>query len=121
MDMNTLRVLAALTLTFGVTGCPPPEPKPIPPPNPPVDTDWCKAMCDHLGPDNLDCEEGTDVYNSDKPGPKDVPNQTCEDWCVEMQDKGLFLNPRCVSTVPSCREIEEYRQKEPKSCAPDKQ
>lgn len=109
-------------------GCPPPQKDPaIPPPNPPVDTDWCEEMCNHIGPTSEDfpkalaCEEGEDVYNSDIEGPKDVPNQTCEVWCVEMQDKGVFVNPRCVSTVPNCDVIEDYRQKDPKSCAPDKQ
>lgn len=122
-----IRQLVLLIVPLVLVGCPPPQDPVIPPPNPPVDTDWCKAMCDHIGPVTeetpkaLNCEEGQDVYNSDKPGPKDIPNQTCEDWCVEMQDKGFFINPRCVSVVPSCGDIEDWRQKEPETCAPDKQ
>lgn len=115
--------LGLLASAILLSGCPHPQEDPaIPPPNPPVDTDWCGAMCNHIGPVTaespkaLNCEEGQDVYNSDKPGPKDVPNQTCEHWCIEMQDRGFFINPRCVSIVPSCDKIEEYRQKEPSSC-----
>ena len=93
-------------------GCP----QHIPPPNPPPDTDWCGKMCSHLK--ELGCEEGESVYNNDLPGKKDVPNQSCEDFCVELQDKGFFVNPRCVSYVESCDDIEDIRQKEPKTCKP---
>lgn len=88
----------------------------VPPPNPPVDTDWCGRMCEHLK--GLGCEEGEGVYNNDKEGPVGEPNQTCQEWCEEMQDPNhlYFINPRCVATVPDCDSIEEYRQKEPDTC-----
>lgn len=106
------RLLLVLGLTL--TGCPT-EPN-IPAPNPPPDTDQCDAMCKHLGPEGLKCEEGEDVYNNDLPGPEGVPNQTCADNCRELQGKGFFVNPRCVAIVPSCEVIEEYRQKQPDVC-----
>jgi hypothetical protein len=76
-------------------------------------------MCSHL--QGLGCEEGQAVYNSDKPGPTDVPNQSCEDWCTELQDPNhlYFINPRCVALVPTCEDIEVYRKKSPTSCTSD--
>lgn len=109
--MKRVLVLLALPL-IAIAGCP--STPAIPPPNPPVDTDWCARMCSHL--QALKCEEGEMVYNNDLPGPVDVPNQSCADNCVELQDKGFFVNPRCVATVSSCDEIEEVRWKEPSDC-----
>lgn len=94
-------------------GCPPPSGPVVPPPNPPVDTDWCGKMCDHL--EGLGCEEGKPVYNNDLPGPPDVPNQSCKDHCEELQNRGFFVNPRCVAQVKTCEEIEPSRQKD---CTP---
>lgn len=71
-------------------------------------------MCKHLA--DLKCPEAEPVYNSDKPGPVDVPNQTCSDFCQEIQGNGVALNPKCVEIVPSCDLIEAYRQKDPASC-----
>lgn len=96
-------------------GCPPTQP-PVPPPNPPVDTDKCGEMCDHLK--KLGCEEGEDLYNNDLPGPNGEPNQSCADNCKELQDKGFFVNPRCVAQVKTCEEIEPARQKESTTCGP---
>ena len=104
--------VAVLSLVVGA-GCPHVDP-PIPPPNPPIDTDWCAQMCTHL--QTLKCEEGEKVYNNDLPGPAGVPNQTCAENCVELQDKGFFVNPRCVATVRTCDEIETVRQKEAATC-----
>lgn len=98
-------VVAAVALACGPKKPVAPGPWPIQP----SDSSECKAMCDHLK--SLPCEEGEDVYNSDLPGPRDVPNQSCTAWCEEMQSRGVFLNPRCVKQVPSCDAIEEYRTK----------
>ena len=73
-------------------------------------------MCNHLK--DLGCEEGEPLYNSDLPGPVDIPNQTCEANCVELQDKGFFVNPRCVTDAPQCDQIEDFRQHEPDTCGP---
>ena len=96
-----------------LAGCSPIDPV-TPSPIPVVDTDLCGQMCDHLA--TLNCEEGQPVYNNDLAGPKDVPNQSCTDFCKELQDKGVPVNPRCVSTVKTCDEIEAARRKEPKTC-----
>jgi hypothetical protein len=109
----------ALVLTVVLAGCwnpvmqqDPATPSPLPPP----DTNMCSKMCDHLGAKGLNCEEGKPLYNNDLPGPKDVPNQSCADNCTELQGKGLFLNPKCVSIVDKCENIEAARQKKPETC-----
>ncbi len=74
----------------------------------------CDAMCKHIGPKSqggLGCEEGNPVYDSDRPGPAGVPNKTCTDFCVEQQNNGVFINPRCVMKVKSCDEVEMARLK----------
>ncbi len=83
-------------------------------PNPPIqsiDNSACQAMCDHIGPKGLNCPEGQDVYDSDKAGPKGVPNETCDEFCVLEQDNGLDLNPACVAQAPTCGDIETWRLK----------
>ncbi len=105
--MRLLTLLVAGLLV--VASCGPKTVAPGPWPIQPPDTSECSTMCKHL--QALKCEEGLDLYNSDLPGPKGVANQTCADWCEEVQGRGMFQNPRCVKTVPSCDLIEEYRKK----------
>ena len=114
--MSTRIVATFAVVTLLLLGCPPNKDPVVPPPTPPPDSDWCGTMCQHL--QGLGCEEGEDVYNNDLPGPPDVPNQTCEDWCAELQDPEhlYFINPRCVSEVTSCEQIEEYRKRDPETC-----
>ncbi len=107
--------LAILLSVLVLTACPyNPEPQPVDPPIPPPDTDWCTSMCDHLK--ELGCEEGGPVYNNDLPGEEGAPNQSCSDNCKELQTKGFFVNPRCVSYVSRCDQIEDYRQRSPETC-----
>lgn len=71
-------------------------------------------MCKHLS--TLGCEEGKPVYNSDLGGPVGVPNQSCVDFCQELQDSGYFVNPKCVLLVTRCDEVEEHQLLDPASC-----
>lgn len=87
-----------------------------PPEPPPPDTGSCVAMCEHIGPSGLNCEEGGPVYNSDLPGPEGEPNQSCVDACEEWQANGIPVNPDCVAKSPNCEEIEAYRLKSPDEC-----
>jgi hypothetical protein len=102
-------------LAASLMGCPPP--KEAPSPNPVPDSELCGPMCKHIGPKTaenpkgLGCPEGEPLYDSDRPGPVDVPNLDCETWCKEQQAKGVFINPRCVMQVKTCDEIEPARQK----------
>jgi hypothetical protein len=116
------KFLGAALLGLSLSGCPYHQPEGpvdnLPIVRPP-DTSLCGEACRHIGAKGdggLGCEEGKPVYNSDKPGPKDVPNETCEEFCRTSQENGAFLNPACLRLVPSCDRIEEYRQKKPESC-----
>lgn len=100
-----------LALVLVLCGCPVARPSVRPHPQAVPDTALCAAMCAHIGPKGLNCEEGQPVYDSDKPGPTDVPNVTCEDFCKDQQANGVFINPRCVMKVSACSEIEVARQK----------
>lgn len=113
---KNLPLLAVLAVAASLFGCPPDAQGPSPRPDPATDSELCAEMCRHLGPKTaenptaLNCEEGQPVYDSDVPGPKDVPNVSCTDFCLTQQARGSFLNPRCLMKVPSCDKIEEYRQ-----------
>lgn len=111
-----------LCLPLLLLGCPKPTDRDSPSPAPitPPDTDLCGSMCKHIGPKaqgGLGCEEGDPVYDSDRSGPPDVPNMTCEEFCRMSQDRGSFINPRCVRLVKSCSEIETARKRKPASCS----
>jgi len=67
----------------------------------------CGRMCSHFR--GLECAEGEDFYDSDKPGPVDVPNTTCEEFCETQMDLGVDLNTTCATKAPTCEEIEAYR------------
>lgn len=111
--MANNQIFAVLLFSIAcLVGCPPQPQAPSPNPIIPPDSDLCQAMCDHIGPNGLKCEEGNSVYDSDLPGPVDVPNLTCTDWCKQEQANGLFINPRCVAKVLTCGEIETARQKD---------
>lgn len=107
---SCLAILVVLAATCDNNRRDPPSPSPLDPPN----TDDCAAMCDHL--EALGCEEGQPVYDSDVEGPVDVPNTSCEEFCRRSQQRGAFLNPRCVSTVLTCSQIEDYRSRDPETC-----
>jgi hypothetical protein len=104
--MNRLFPLTALVLGF--LGCQPTPPDPVTP-VPAPDSASCDDMCKHIGPKDqggLGCEEGSPVYDSDVPGPKDVPNESCGDFCRKQQAQGVHLNPKCVVKVTSCDQID---------------
>lgn len=107
-----MRYLLSL-LGLLLVGCPQKGPVPKP------DSDLCSKMCQHIGSKDkggLGCDEGEPVYDSDKPGPKDVPNESCEEFCKKTQENGVSMNPRCVFLIEYCDQIETYRAKNPKSC-----
>ena len=101
-------ILASFCLAAQCSPTDPESPKPNPAKVP--DSELCDEMCTHLR--SLGCEEGNDYYDNEKPGPVEVPNATCEDFCVVQQANGVFVNPRCVMEVPSCDLIETYRERD---------
>ena len=110
------RHLPSLLAAALLWGCPQQEPEiPAPPPTPASDPTFCEEACSAWA--KLGCEEGEDLYNSDLEGEPGVPNQSCTEWCQEMQDRQSALNPKCTRLVDSCDQIEDYRLKDPeKDC-----
>lgn len=101
-----------LLLLVLLSGCHPqakPEPGPEPGPIPEPGTD-CEAMCEHIGPQGLNCEEGLPLYDFDLPGTVGIPNQTCVGFCEKQQANGVNLYPQCVVRATSCEAIEAARQ-----------
>lgn len=79
-------------------------------PQAPNDTEYCALGCAHLlklpGRDgNPGCEEARVL---ELPGGELL---TCEQFCVETQDKGRSLCPSKWLEAKSCSEIEELRLK----------
>lgn len=105
-----MRRTLLLILLIGCHPQPTPIPTPGPGPGPAPVTSDCESMCQNIGPEGLNCEEGGKVYDSDLPGEPGVPNQSCVGFCEKQQENGLDLNPRCVAKVRSCDEIETARQ-----------
>jgi hypothetical protein len=71
-------------------------------------------MCQHIGPvdaGGLGCAEGDPLYDSTQPGPPNIPNETCTQFCQHQQSNGVFLNPKCVMQVTACTQIETARAK----------
>ena len=102
--MTRFALLAVFFIGCDVTTTPPNVP-----PQPAPDSSSCDAMCKTIGPKDqggLGCEEGNPVYDSDVPGPKDVPNESCGDFCRKQQTNGVHLNPSCVAKVKSCDQID---------------
>lgn len=95
-------------------GCASEQSIPKPPPDTASDPTYCEQACTRLA--DLGCPEGAPVYNSDLPGPVDVPNQTCTAWCRELQERDAALNPRCLMGIQDCAKVEDYRAKDPATC-----
>jgi hypothetical protein len=91
--------LAAVMLVALVAcdACPPsPPPDPVrPTPTPvPTDTEYCDLAENHLT--ELNCVEG-------QPTKKGVHFGAV---CRELQSRGVFINPKCLTEIKSCAEVD---------------
>lgn len=96
---------ATIFLSILFWGCMPPQNVIKPDPQEPEDTDWCGRGCAHLstleGQDGLQgCLESRPLYLND--GTK----VSCEQFCIETQEKGRALNPKCWTTLNACEDLE---------------
>ncbi len=110
--MTLARFFLLLAWTLALSCCTPQREAPSPHPAVPPDTELCAPMCAALV--KAGCEEGKPTYDSDKPGPRGVPNISCTDLCIQLQGSGYFVNPKCVMQVTTCAkgtEVEEARKK----------
>lgn len=69
----------------------PPEPMPTPVV---VDTEYCDAAEANLI--KLNCPEGQPTKRGERFG----------DVCRELHSEGIFVNPRCLSTITSCTSVD---------------
>lgn len=99
--------LFAITLLTVIVGCPP---APVPPHPTPVVTDTflcpdadthMAALCQADPVKNAYCCQVDALTKKGK-------NYT--QFCIEKQNQGIFLNPRCVSQVTSCEQIDVCTQ-----------
>jgi hypothetical protein len=67
----------------------------VPDPKEPTDTDMCATACANLN--RLGCEEGATLPDG----------TTCEAFCINTQKSGHALDPTCMSTITSCKDIEK--------------
>jgi len=108
------RHLPSLLAAALLWGCPQQEAEiPAPPPGPASDPTFCEEACQVF--QDKACEEGEDLYNSDLDGEPGEPNQTCVEWCHELQDRKAALNPKCTRLIEVCDQIEDYRLRNPET------
>jgi len=90
-------------------------------PQPPiiVDQHMCSAACANL--QSLKCEDGNYIDSKKHCDStyECIPGQlcmsgtchtSCEDFCIETQNAGVWLDPTCVSKINSCPEIDSCPQ-----------
>lgn len=67
------------------------------------ETEYCIKAEAHLK--SINCEEGNDLKTIN---PKTKQSYTFTEFCEEEQDKGnVFLNPKCLSEILTCQDIDE--------------
>ena len=92
------RETALVAALFAAACNPAASPNPVPVP----DSNYCPQMCQVIGPADaggLGCAEGEPLYDSTLPGPANVPNESCTQFCTRQQSLGVFVNPKCVMQV----------------------
>lgn len=94
------------------------DPAPVIRPQP--GAEHCGEACAHIGlkseqtPDALECEEGLPVMVAIgeqgtvecEPDAGVLECISCEEFCVEQHEKGIYWNTTCIMQVTSCEEIE---------------
>lgn len=98
-----MKNLIFCSFLFILIGCPqnPVTPKPTPIV---VDTEMCDTADKHLAQLCLaDSEKNKYCCMIGSPTKK---GKTYTQFCIEKQNQGVWLNPRCVSQITSCEQID---------------
>ena len=107
--------IALILISIIFVGCPQ---TPGVTPQPPVVTDQmlCPVACEHIGPRDLNCEDGKPIdmkvvceSTVDCKKGTCVSGKcfvSCEQFCVDTENAGVWLDPGCVSNITSCDQIE---------------
>ena len=114
-----LSAVTMVLIAVNIFGCPKTFTGVTPQPPEVTDQAKCKEACDHIGPKGLNCEEGMPI-DMKKLCKVDVDcdtNQTCnvaghcevscERFCIDTENQGVWLDPVCVAGVKTCSEIDK--------------
>lgn len=95
----------------GCTGGPDWDPDPVP------DTEYCWIACEHIGPSDggLNCPEGLPLeMKPDACAGADAGATgdciSCQKFCEDTQNNGVWLNPRCVVNIQECSQIDSCQE-----------
>ena len=77
-------------------------------PRVPIEADAFETACDHLAA--LGCKEGRSSYDPSLPGPKGIPNISCDEVYIQRVNKGTCINPKALSIVTSCAAVHAAEQ-----------
>lgn len=88
-----------ILLSIIIISCLTKQVNPVKPPVIPTDTALCPDACIHLR--QLNCEEGNDLIM------KTGRVVTCEQFCKDTQDTGIWLNPSCIINITECDSVEK--------------
>ena len=108
-----MRSLVVLSIVLSVSACQKVQPVS---PTPPIieDTDQCAQACQRLSqlgcdegrpvPAGVECVSDSDCRVGDQCMDR-VCHASCETFCRETQAWGAWLQPRCVSQINFCGEL----------------
>lgn len=106
MKKNIL--ISFLFLIVLVPACPNPDnlnpPQPPKPTPVPTGSEYCKLADMHLY-DMCQADSNKNKYCCEV-GAKTKKGKTYTEFCIEKQNQGVFLNPKCLSTITSCNQID---------------
>ena len=115
MNFGMLRAVAMVLFALNILGCPADQTKLSP--HPPIITDQslCPAACANLR--KYSCVEGQpidmkhscdiddDCHNINQKCIASRCTTSCEQFCVDTENAGVWLMPQCLSTITSCSQI----------------
>lgn len=101
-----IKILGTLLLSTMFQNCLPSTTDPVPPrPTPiPIDTNMCQSAEQHLQ-QLCDADKVNNSYCCAVAAPT-KKGKTFTQFCEQKQNDGVFLNPKCLSEVKTCNDID---------------
>ena len=112
--IKKLSCVATVLMAMIFVGCPKGRS-----PNPPVivDQNMCAAACNNIGPKGLNCEEGKPINvkrqcastaqcSRGETCESGWCSVSCEQFCVDTENQGVWLDPTCVAKITSCDQVD---------------
>lgn len=122
--MKKIITAIVMAISLATVSCPHQMVTPMPPDI--KDQSFCKAACDHIGPTDLRCDEGMPIVmkgicnvnvdcDQNQTCQSGRCQVTCEQFCIDTENAGIFLSPSCVVGVTSCSQINDCPKAIPRS------